>query len=182
MASRSPKGEGKAPRVSVSLPDELKAVIEKEAAGRGITVSKYISDVLTHCHDKDGVNIPAPSNSADLTPLVNMMQQMMSEIQDIKRGMTALPPAPVDSASQSSTKEMHYAAPQTEGYEADLVTRFKAWMKEHKYNDKTFKAAYGFDVSHLKQWGNGERKFPHGKAQDLEDVMTGRKKPEPEDW
>jgi hypothetical protein len=65
----------------------------------------------------------------------------------------------------------------TETYEAGLVRRFREWMHQHNLNDKTFRASYGIDVSSLKRWGTGERSFPKGRKQELEDVISGIRKP-----
>lgn len=107
--SRTPKGEGKLPRVSVSLPDELKNIIEKEAGRRGITVSKYVTDILTHMHDSDGLNVPEPipGGSVDLSPVLNAINALAGEVrgvktdvQDMKNIVYALPSG---SAAQRST-------------------------------------------------------------------------------
>jgi hypothetical protein len=107
--SRTPKTPGKNPRLSVSLPEELKDLIEKEAGSRRITVSKYISDILIHMHDENGINIPEPmpGGSGDLSPVLNAINALACEVrgvktdvQDMKNIIYALPSG---SAAQRST-------------------------------------------------------------------------------
>lgn len=106
--SRAPKTAGKMPRVSVSLPEGLNEIIEKEAKSRGITISKYVADILTHTHDENGINIPEPTpGQVDLSPVLNAINMlagevrgMKSDIQDIKTGCYALPSG---SAAQRDT-------------------------------------------------------------------------------
>ena len=71
----------------------------------------------------------------------------------------------------------HSAAQEEETYEAGLVRRFREWMHQHDLNEKSFKEAYEFDVSNLKRWGTGERNIPKGRAQEMEDVISGKKQP-----
>lgn len=109
--SRTPKTPGKLPRVSVSLPDELKDIIEKEAGRRGITVSKYVADVLTHMHDSDGLNVPEPmpGGSVDLSPVLNAINVLASEVRGVKSDMQDMKSIvyalPAGSAAPISTKQ-----------------------------------------------------------------------------
>ncbi len=110
--SRLPKGTGKLPRVSISLPDDLKSIIEKEAEGRGITTSKYITDVLLHMHDASGLNIPtpAPGVTVDLSPVMNAISALAGEMQGVKADVHEMKSIvyalPSGSAAQSGTIQM----------------------------------------------------------------------------
>lgn len=62
------------------------------------------------------------------------------------------------------------------GYITQLVFDFKAWMKDNRLNEKSFKKIYGFDVSKLKQWGESD-KMPKGKDTMIEKVLSGETTP-----
>lgn len=62
------------------------------------------------------------------------------------------------------------------GYITQLVFDFKAWMKDNRLNEKSFKVKYGFDVSKLKQWGESD-KMPKGKDIMIEKVLSGETTP-----
>ena len=169
-----PKGQGKQPRVSVSLPDDLKDIIEREATKRGITVSKYISDVLTHTHDENGLNPPISSGAADLNPLLmNMMETLTRDMQEMKKALYSLP---AGSAAQRSIVQHNAAplSPDDPGYVADLIDRFHFWMKQEHLNGKSFTLQYGVDASKLSAWKEGRAKLPQGRAQEFEDAIAGR--------
>ena len=97
--------------MSVSLPDDLKALIEKEAESRGITISKYVADLLVHMHDKEGLNIPEPlPASVDLSPVLTAINTLADEVRGIKNDMGEMKnivyALPAGSAAQSSTKQI----------------------------------------------------------------------------
>lgn len=103
--SRAPKTAGKMPRVSVSLPEGLNEIIEKEAKSRGITISKYIADSLAHTHDENGINISEPTpGQVDLSPVLNAIytgfNALSDRIGDIEKAVYALPSG---SAAQRGT-------------------------------------------------------------------------------
>lgn len=129
--SRLPKTPGKSPRVSISLPDDLKDIIEKEAESRGITVSKYVGDILKHTHDSEGLNIPqASAGSVDLSPVMNAINLLAgevrgvkSDVQDMKAVVYALPAGDTTQRGESSQRTLidegveatHSAAPISSG-------------------------------------------------------------------
>lgn len=87
--SRTPRTPGKLPRVSVSLSDELNEIIKKEALKRGITVSKYVSDVLSHMHDDAGLNIPEPmaGGQVDMVPVMQAINSLAGEVRTLAGDM-----------------------------------------------------------------------------------------------
>lgn len=64
------------------------------------------------------------------------------------------------------------------GYITQLIGDFRAWMKEHKYNQNSFRDAYGIDVSKLNTWEK-EDKMSHDKGYSMnksiliEKVLSG---------
>lgn len=91
VKSRLPKSSGTLPRVSISLPDELKGIISKEAGCRGVTVSKYVTDILTHMHDGSGIKIPDPiTGPVDVVSILNAINTLADEVRIIKDDMQGL--------------------------------------------------------------------------------------------
>lgn len=105
--SRTPRTPGKLPRVSVSLPEALNAVVLQEAQNRGISVSKYLLDLIDLTHDNHGLNMPVSQGSADLSQVMGAINALAGEVrgvktdvQDMKNIVYALPSG---SAAQRST-------------------------------------------------------------------------------
>ena len=62
------------------------------------------------------------------------------------------------------------------GYITQLIGDFRVWMKEHKYNQNSFRNAYGIDVSKLNVWSDKD-KMPEGKDILIEKVLSGETTP-----
>lgn len=87
--SRTPRTPGKLPRQSVSLPDELNEIVKKEALKRGITVSKYLCDLISLMHDDAGLNIPEPmtGGQVDMVPVMQAINSLAGEVRTLAGDM-----------------------------------------------------------------------------------------------